>query len=161
MNEMSLEALRFVFRHFYGIKTMPEAGDHEAAMKAVMICAKGDGVLADEEKDWISGVSAMVGNPFYGLAHTYDAGEPIEDVVAASPWLSQFGGRMIVFEAIRAAAADGELHTKEVEMITRLAGAIGVDASIVPTLVRLHEDETALMKRRIETLWPESSPLHD
>ena len=101
MNEMFLESLRFVFRHQYGIKILPEEGDHEAAMKAVMICAKGDGTLSAEEKAWISGVSAMVGNPFYTLARTYGADESIEEVVAASPWLRQFGGRMILFEAIR------------------------------------------------------------
>ena len=81
--------------------------------------------------------------------------------MAASPWLRQFGGRMIVFEAIRAAAADGELHEQELAVITRLAQAIGVDASIVPVLVELHEQETALLRRRITTLWPESSPLHE
>ena len=161
MNEMSMEALRFIFSHYYGIKTMPTESDHEAAMKAVMICAKGDGTLSDEEKAWISGMSAMVGNPFYTLAHTYAADEPIEDIVAASPWLSQFGGRMIVFEAIRASAADGELHAEEIAVITRLARAIGVDESVVSTLVQQHQDEVALMQRRIQTLWPEASPLHE
>ena len=161
MNEMFLEGLRFVFRHHYGITTMPEEGDHEAAMKAVMICAKGDGVLAEQEKSWISGVSAMVGNPFYGLAHSYAADDSIEDVVAKSAWLSKFGGRMIVFEAIRAAAADGELHPDELTVINRFARALGIEASVVTQLVQLHEDEAKLMQRRIETLWPESSPLHE
>ena len=161
MNEMSMEALRFIFRHYYGIKTFPESGDHQAAMKAVMICAKGDGTLSEPEKAWISGMSAMVGNPFYTLAHTYEADEAIEDVVAASPWLSQFGGRMIVFEAIRAAAADGELHDGEVAVIKRFARAIGVEESVVSSLVQLHEEETQLLQRRLALLWPESSPLHE
>ena len=67
---------------------------------------------------------------------------------------------MIVFEAIRAAAADGELHAEELAVINRFARALGIGAAVVTQLVDLHEEEARLMQRRIETLWPDSSPLH-
>ncbi|AOY82747.1 MAG: hypothetical protein F6K10_11190 [Moorea sp. SIO2B7] len=44
-------------------ETIPAIEDYEALMKAVLICTKGDGVLAAEERDWVVGRAAAYHNP--------------------------------------------------------------------------------------------------
>ena len=89
----------------YGMKTIPANQDYEALIKAVLICTKGDGVLAPEERDWVAGRAAAYHNPGYELAKTYEANEDLLDVLNQSPTQGS-NPLLIVYIAIQACAAD-------------------------------------------------------
>ncbi|HEY9614393.1 TerB family tellurite resistance protein [Allocoleopsis sp.] len=87
----------------------------------------------------------------------YEADEDIEEVIARSPQVS-IAQRDLLLTAIRASAADGELHEQEKKKIRQMASIIGVKEEIVEQLEQLHQEELALRQKRVKLLYPEKSP---
>lgn len=76
---------------------------------------------------------------------------------ARSPQVS-IAQRDLLLTAIRACAADGELHEQEKAQIRKMASIIGVSEEIVEQLEELQKEELALREKRIKLLYPERSP---
>ncbi|WP_280524480.1 TerB family tellurite resistance protein [Nostoc commune] len=66
--------------------------------------------------------------------------------------------RDLLLTAIRACAADGELHEQEKAKIRQMASIIGVSEETVEQLEQLQKEESALRQKRINLLYPEKSP---
>ena len=62
--------------------------------------------------------------------------------------------RSIIYNAIRAAGADGDLHAKEIEAIYDFAKNLDVTAEQVREVQDLYEEEQKLRKKRIAILFP-------
>ena len=63
MSDIDLDRRRWVMKELFGMKTAPPEREFEVFTKAVLICAKGDGVLAPEERTWIAGLAACYSKP--------------------------------------------------------------------------------------------------
>jgi hypothetical protein len=62
--------------------------------------------------------------------------------------------RGIVYDAVRACAADGDITEGELATIRRLAQTIDVPAAVVGELAALYRDEQQLKSRHINLVWP-------
>jgi hypothetical protein len=149
----------WIFNWFFGFQNIPTDEDCCIYMKSVLCCAKGDGIMAPEEKDWAIGFCASWGVADWVIEElkTYEADENLEEVIARSPQVS-IAQRDLLLTAIRACAADGEFHEEEKAKIRQMASIIGVSEEIVEQLEQLQKEEAALRQKRINLLYPERSP---
>ena len=68
----------------------------------------------------------------------------------------QTSGMGIIFNGLRAAAADGELHEKEVEAIYALAKTLVITTEQVQKVQSLCDEEAKLRQKRLQLLVPEN-----
>ncbi|MEQ9482138.1 hypothetical protein [Coleofasciculus sp. F4-SAH-05] len=90
MSDIEQDASQWMLNEMLGIKTIPATEDYEGFIKAVLICAKGDGILAPEERSWLAGCVAAYRNPRYELAKTYEPNEDLQEVLSQTPVLVAF-----------------------------------------------------------------------
>jgi hypothetical protein len=64
----------------------------------------------------------------------------------------------IVYQAIKASAADGDYSPQEHEKICEMAKLLGVTSEVVEQLVELHKEEERLREKRIKLIFPNGSP---
>ncbi|HSO00445.1 MAG TPA: hypothetical protein VLS89_19270, partial [Candidatus Nanopelagicales bacterium] len=79
--------LLWLFKDKANFRTIPTDGTIESYMKAVLICANGDGKLTPEERDWAVGHAAAFGasDSLVDKLKSYAADEDIEQVISAAP----------------------------------------------------------------------------
>lgn len=158
MSNMDRDAQLWLIDELYGIQSIPSTDDYEAFIKAALICAKGDGVLAPEERQWIVGRAAALRNPGYELAKTYAGDEPLSDVLAQSSVVNSNGLRMLIYVAIQACSADGEYHKSERTKIHQMAKQIGVSEEVVNQIEQFCAQESRLRQERIDLIFPDGVP---
>jgi uncharacterized membrane protein YebE (DUF533 family) len=151
----------WLFKRYWAFDTKPSAHDQEQYARALMICAAGDGVISREERDWVKGYFAAFGasQELVDLLETYDGQDSLESVLEQSDAVAA-SARALVGDAIRACAADGELHPDELASIRRMNGLLGQDPELVNRWLDYHWDEERLLRRRAEVIWadPEAKP---
>jgi tellurite resistance protein len=128
-------------------------------MKSVLCCAKADGLISQEERDWALEFCASWGVADWVIEElkTYEADEDLAEVIARSSQVS-IAQRDLLLTAIRVCVADGELHEKEKAKIQQMASMIGVKEEIIEQLEQLQKEEFALREKRINLLYPEKIP---
>ena len=128
-------------------------------LKAVLICAKGDGVLAPEERNWVAGRAACYHHDSeYELAKTYQADEDLLSVLAQAPTLNKSGRRAVIYIAIQACAADGEYHPDERASVHKLAKYLGIEEDVVNQIEEICVEEAKAREKRKAVLFPEGVP---
>ncbi|RCJ39218.1 hypothetical protein A6770_12315 [Nostoc minutum NIES-26] len=159
MSDIKKLGQSWIFNWFFGFNQIPTNEDSCIYMKSVLCCAKADGVLLPEEKDWCIGFCASWGVKDWVIEElkTYEADEAIEEVIARSPQVS-IAQKDILLTAIWACAADREYHEKEKAKIRKMAFILGVKEEIVEQLEQLQQEELALRQKRMKLLYPEKSP---
>jgi tellurite resistance protein len=159
MSDIKKLGQSWILNWFFGFNQTPTNEDSSIYMKSVLTCAKADGVLSPEEKDWALGFCASWGVADWVIEElkTYEADEAIEEVIARSPQVSM-AQRDILLTAIWVSAADGEYHEKEKAKIRQMAAILGVAEEIVEQLEQLYKEESALRQKRFKLLYPEKSP---
>lgn len=132
----------------------------EGFAKAMILCAAGDGRLADEELAWILGFVANAGGT-QELIEELRALEPAKldpmQLMAQTERPGLFV-HALVFHAIKAADADGVLDPAEEQMIRAMAMVLGLPAEEVEGLFTLHREEKAFVARKMATLFPNGHP---
>lgn len=157
MSEIEQDARLWIMNQLYGMKSIPANEDYETLIKAVLICAKADGVLAPEERNWIVGRAAAYHNPGYELAKTYPADEDLSDVLKKAPTQGD-NPRVIIYIAIQACAADGEYHPEEQAAIRKLAKYIGIEEEVVAQIEEFCVKEAKMREERIALMFPNGVP---
>ncbi|MDZ8025628.1 MAG: TerB family tellurite resistance protein [Nostoc sp. SerVER01] len=159
MSDIKKIGTSWIMNWFFGFNQTPTNEDSLTYIKAVLCCAKGDGILSPEEKDWALGFCASWGVADWVIEElkTYEADEDIEEVIARSPQVSM-AQRDILLSAIWVCAADGESHEKEKTKIRQMASILGVKEEIVEQLEQLQQEESALRQKRLKLLYPQKSP---
>ncbi len=159
MSDIKKLGQSWIFNWFFGFNQVPTDEDCCIYMKSVLCCAKGDGILSPEEKDWAVGFCASWGVADWVIEElkAYEADEDLEEVIARSPQVS-IAQRDLLLTAIRACAADGEFHQEEKAKIRQMASIIGVSEEVVEQLEELQKEEFALREKRVKLLYPEKSP---
>lgn len=60
----------------------------------------------------------------------------------------------LIYDGFRAAGADGELHSKEVDAIHKLSQALGIDDAKVKELHQLYLENQQNRLKRLKTIFP-------
>ena len=157
MSEIEQDARQWIMNQLYGMKTIPANEDYEALIKGVLICTKGDGVLAPEERNWVAGRAAAYHIPGYELAKTYEANEELLDVLSQSPTMGS-NPRVIIYVAIQACAADGEYNSGEKAAVRKLATLLGIEEDVVTQIEKLYTEEAKIREQRIALMFPNGTP---
>ena len=120
--------------------------------KAAMLCAGGNGVLTERERDWLLGYRAACGDADHVLeaVRGYDDADRLEDIVGLPSM--KVVVRSMIHIAFRMCASDGPLTAQEVERMHESARRIGVSPEIVDGVRRIVDDEAALRRRRYELI---------
>ncbi|MFE0062980.1 hypothetical protein [Streptomyces sp. NPDC059003] len=149
----------WLFKHDWGFDTKPSAGDFDAYMRSLLVCAKGDGAVSAEERNWVLGYCAALGGDpeLIQRLETYPADDELTELVLREPVVDA-SRRALVFDAIRACDADGELASGELESIREMAGLLGV-ADSVDRLHELYRQEEKARADRLAVIFPDGAPL--
>ncbi|MEQ9481067.1 TerB family tellurite resistance protein [Coleofasciculus sp. F4-SAH-05] len=157
MSDIEQDARQWIMNEMYGMKTVPPNEEYEAFLKAVLICAKGDGLLAPEERNWVAGRAAAYRNPGYELAKTYEPNEDLQDVVNQASALSS-NPHIVIYVAIQACSADKEYHAEEKAAVRKLAKYIGIEEDVVTQIEELYMEEAKIREKRIALMFPNGVP---
>ena len=132
-------------------------------LKAIMACARAKGHVTRGEKEWVIGYGAACGahQETVDALEAYEADEELDDILRRSMPTAESWGRVAIFDAIRAAAADHEYDDGEMKAIRRLAKSIGVAEEVVADLEALYREEAALKQRRIDLVFGKQVPYQD
>ncbi len=159
MSDMDRDGRLWLMKDLYGMKTVPPAQDYNAFVKAVLICAKGDGVLTPEERNWVVGRAACYyTNNEYEVAKNYPADEDLLEVLAQAPKLNQSGRRVIIYVAIQACAADGSYHPDERASVHKMAKYLGIEEDVVNQIEEYCIEEAKMREKRIALMFTEGIP---
>lgn len=121
--------------------------------KALLIVVRGDGEVSAGERDFILGMMASYGVPARVLEQltTYAGHEDLESVMAplvTDEKRAQNNRRTLVYNAIKACAADRSYHDGERASVRRLAARMGLSAELVAQLEELHEETERLTEKK-------------
>lgn len=128
-------------------------------LKALLVCANGDGLLTASERKWVVGRAAAGGAPEEMLdeLEAYGADEDINDVVGRTLATNKSRNAVIYF-AIRAAGSDNEYSDGEKRAIRKVAAAMGISEADVKKIEHQVEQEDRLKEARIKLCFPDGNP---
>ncbi|MGK7901838.1 MAG: TerB family tellurite resistance protein [Hormoscilla sp.] len=159
MSDIEQDGSLWAYSNLYGVKTVPPDADYKTFAKAVLICAKGDGVLAPEERNWFLGRAACYGDrEAYEFAKTYQADEDLLEVLAQSSMVDKNLRRIIIYVAIQTCSADGEYHPDERAKIHQMAKYLGIEENVVSQIEEFCMEEAKMREKRIGLMFPEGIP---
>lgn len=146
------------FTETWNFKQPPPQEADEFFGKAILMCAKGDGELSQPERDFIVGYFATIGAPesMVEELQSYDGNDDLKSMVAPIPDPGIFNA--IVYFAIKACSADGELSDGERKRIQRLAKQLNIQPDVVDSIYNLYQDELKMRDKRLQVLFPAGSP---
>ena len=172
--DLRVTTARWLFNHDVGFNSLPiTASDwliHETYAKAILCCANGDGELSLPEREWVLGYFAGLGAPesVIELLRDYPATEDVIQLVTqllenAPPGLEDKTdpgtvARPMLFDAIRAASADGEFQPGERATIERLAISLGLTTNDVQDLEAAYKEEQHAVEKRLQLMFPDGRP---
>jgi hypothetical protein len=150
----------WLFKDHTSFDTLPTADVFESYMKAILICANGDGKLTSEERDWVIGYMAAFGAPDSLLdeMRSYKANDDIEAVISATP-ASDASRRFLVYDAIRACSADGAYSDPERATVIKMAAKLGISEDLVKQIEEVCLEQAKLRQKRLALMYPEGAPL--
>jgi tellurite resistance protein len=157
-SELIHEHVSAVQHLWYGHGNVPSKNDFEFSWKAVKAVAAADGELSEAERLHLLGKMCAILTPpdIVEVVMTFDEGSEAPERLLARvnvPAEVRAGaGAWIVYEALSAAIADGELASEEVQAVRRAGASMGVKPETVDALLGLCRTEASLRARRIELL---------
>ncbi|MBW4593034.1 MAG: TerB family tellurite resistance protein [Brasilonema angustatum HA4187-MV1] len=145
---------QWVYKYTLNFKQPPQ-GAIEAFAKSLLIAAKGDSVISQAERDWVVGLTAAKGasEELIEKLKNYAADEDIEQVLSKDS-IADGAREALLYTAIEASAADGEYNDGEKASVRKIAAKLGVSEDVVKQLEAHYEEEKALFKKKIKTLYP-------
>jgi hypothetical protein len=155
-------AAAWYYAEHFGFAAPPPQTDPEVVRNmalCLLTVLKADREISGDELRWIVGYFAAKGYP----AAVIDEVRAMQKTDAAAVAdMMQLGilrasGRILLYDAIRAAHADG-YHPQEMRAVRAVASGLGLDDATVDELERLVIEEDALKKKRIRALMPQGHP---
>ncbi len=144
----------WVYKYTLNFKQPPQ-GAIEAFSKALLIAAKGVRVISQAERDWVVGLTAAKGasEKLIDELKNYAADEDIEQVLSKDS-IADGAREALLYTAIEASGADSEYNEGEKASVRKIAAKLGVSEDVVKKLEDLYQEERALFKKKIKTLYP-------
>ncbi|KOP26821.1 hypothetical protein AMR41_08330 [Hapalosiphon sp. MRB220] len=154
------EGLLWLFREKYTFSKLPSVEAYNGYLKALLICANGDGRLAPEERDWVIGLACAFGAPdsLVEKIKSYKADEDIEKAIGNAPEATG-SRRYLVYDAIKACSSDGEYSDQERATVTKMAAKLGVSQDVVEQIEEICIEEAKLREKRVKLMYPEGAPI--
>ncbi|AKT43754.1 hypothetical protein [Chondromyces crocatus] len=151
---------RWLFKDKANFGALPSDEAFDGYMKALLICANGDGTLAPEEREWAVGHAAALGatDKLVDELKTYKAEGDIEQIIGADHASSE-SRRYLIYDAVRACSADGEYSDKERATVIKMGAKLGLSEELVREIEDICLEERRLREKRLKLLYPEGSPL--
>lgn len=150
-------------RFGYAYDKVPPGLAFEAYGKALLMCAAGDGKITDEERQWVVGFFAAFGSPapLINALKTFDGKGDIKTMLTMGNTIASTPAakRWLVWDALNACAADGDLNKDELARVRSMATTIGLDSNVVSQIEQLHKDQTNMKKKQFDVLWPDGIPV--
>lgn len=167
---MLLRAMRFFLRQQLGATSLPFTPNIEELrkmlpilegyVKALLVCASGDGDIAEPEREWILGFCANSGGTHELIEElrtvdprSLDVGQMITQT--ERPELFKYA---LIYHAIQASDADGILADEELAKIRKVAAVLGIDSDYVDELIEFHTEEKSFLARKWNLIFPEGHP---
>jgi uncharacterized tellurite resistance protein B-like protein len=153
-----LGALWFL-KEQYSLKQRP-LDAYEVYFKAILVCANGDGTIADEERDWVIGLADACGcgSAILEKLKVYKANEDVETLVSAS-YTSNQSRRWVIYDAIKACSADQEYSEQERNVVLKAAKKLGISEEVVKQIEEICLEEAKMRTNRVALMYPDGSPL--
>ena len=151
---------RWLTNWLYGMDCFPSNDHVMSLLKAVFICAAGDGKISDEERNFAFGYLDAVGVPdsMHDFIKNYQGKEDkLEDLINNKDAINEQTKRCIIYTAIIVAGADG-YDDKEHEVVVKMAGRLGVDGAIVNQIRDQYQTDMKEREKRINLLFPGEHP---
>ncbi|MBD2534153.1 hypothetical protein H6G97_33325 [Nostoc flagelliforme FACHB-838] len=150
----------WLFKQQFGFSNIPLTIEYEAYFKSLLICANGDGTLADEERDWVIGYAyAYNCDPaIIEKLKIYKADENLEAIISEYPSASE-SRRFLIFDAIQACSADGEYSEKERAVVLKGAKKLNIPENEFKKIEAIYLETVKLREKRLAAMYPEGSPL--
>lgn len=147
-------------RFGYAYDKVPPGLAFEAYGKALLMCAAGDGQLTPDERTWVVGYFAAFDSPseVTDALKSFDGKGDIDMTIAMGDTIANKGRRWLVWDALNACSADGELHADELARVREMAAMVGIEPDVVAQIEQLHQEESAHKKKQYKLLWPEGIP---
>ena len=155
---MSLASM-WVLREEEGFTVQPRPSDLEVYMKALLICANGDGRITNEEREWVLGIASAMGAPddLVEQLRGYKATDTLDSLLATGVETGH-APRSLIYNAIRACATDGELSKGELDAIDNAASDMQVPKPVLEELKDIVVQEAKLRERRLKLVFPKGIP---
>ncbi|MCX6022475.1 MAG: TerB family tellurite resistance protein [Chloroflexi bacterium] len=137
------------------------AGNAPLIAKATLICAKGDGVVAEAERDWVLGYALTAGfsDDEVEYLRNYEANEDIATVLNAGEISSRADMKMAaIYLATSVCYADGELAEGEIATLVRMGEALGIAETKVQEIIAAFMAEMTAQQNRINLIFQGSQP---
>ncbi|MEZ4451087.1 MAG: hypothetical protein R3B09_16530 [Nannocystaceae bacterium] len=165
-----LRAMHFFLRQQLGATSMPHTPNIdelrkmlpvlEGYVKALLVCASGDGDIAEPEREWILGFCANAGGTHELIEELRTVDPRSLDVKALitmteRPELFKFA---LIYHAIQASDADGILADEELAKIRKMAAGLGIDSDYVDELIEFHMEEKSFLARKWNLIFPQGHP---
>ena len=161
-HDTRLSAIAWVYGDQFGFSKAPSITEPEVTRnmaRSLLAAAARDGTVSDAERDWIAGYCAAKGYAREIVAEIETATPPTPSELKE---LMQLGvlkasGRILVYDAIRAASVDG-YGAGEAAAVRRIAQGLGIEVSVVEEIERLVDVERDLKQKRVHLLMPQGHP---
>lgn len=150
----------WLFKEQFGFTQVPLDIGYEVYFKSLLICANGDGKLADKERDWVIGYAyAYNCDPaIIEQLKIYKGDEDIETVISRDPLVGETR-RFLIFDAIQACSADGEYSEKERAIVLKGANKLNISEDELKKIEEIHLETVKLREKRLAVMFPNGSPL--
>ncbi len=154
----------WLLQDLWGFSRIPSEDIALPFAKAIMVCAYGDGRLAPEEQKWVLGYFCALGysEAFLEALAQYDPAADAGDLsklLENTPLTSDPDLRLpLIYNGVRAAAADRILDKGEVEALKRLAATIGIAGDAVEDIIAAYIAEVNAKMARIMICFPHGLP---
>lgn len=149
-------AAQWMFKETWGFDRTPKPDEMQIYAKALLACANGDGRLEQSERDWVIGLGAALGFSESALEELKNdtAQDDPAKLVSKSPVLDAQPVRLsIVYDAVRASGADGEVSDGERQTIYRMAKALDITQERVDAVIAQYESEQRVRASRLELIY--------
>jgi len=152
----------WLFKEQWNFSEIPTEMVFSTYMKALLICANGDGILTDEERNWVIGYCAALGAPNSVIEQLkiYEANEDINEIISNCKIVNIEGSkRSLIYDAVRASTADGEYHPNEKAVVRKMAEKLGISEEVVNQIEEIYAEEVRIREKRINLIFPDGTPL--
>ncbi|CAF1304948.1 unnamed protein product [Rotaria sp. Silwood1] len=164
MSKQAVDQLitQWIYYDYFQYKNRPPKGNINAKYaKALLDVAGADGILTEAERKWILGYAAIRGvkQEELDILKQYKIGS--EDTTAifnndSKLKIAEHFQAELIYDGLRAAAADGALKTRELDAIDALAKKLGMTDEKFQELLELYRQEEEHRQKRIALLFPKT-----
>jgi len=161
--QRAAEARRFFFEQFVGFNETPDDAVQMIYAKAMMLCAKGDGVLHDKERAWVRGYFASTGAPdaVMQMIESYSCDDDLGELMQMDERTAQAAARNLVFDALRVCEADGTLSEDERATIHRAGHTMGLTTGEIRQVEAAYSVYKSAFQNKMAALFPGMQPFQE